>query len=235
MQPGDVFVCWQGLQHDGHEFVAEAYRRGAVAAVAERPVPGEGGLVVVPDGREALALLSAAFYGFPSRRLRLIGVTGTNGKTTTTHLSKPCLEQAGHKVGLIGTIHHLIGNEVLQTHRTTPESLDLQRLLFQMAERGMEYAVMEVSSHAVALKRTVGTEYDVAVFTNLSLDHLDFHADLDDYAAAKAQLFASLAPGRHETEQSGHHQHGRSARARSCTTKRTGSGHRLRHRRAVPI
>jgi len=194
VQPGDVFVCWRGLQHDGHAFVDEAYRRGAVAAVTERPVPGPGGLVVVPDGREALALLSAAFYGFPSRRLRLIGVTGTNGKTTTTHLIKAVLEQAGHKVGLIGTIHHLIGGEVLPTHRTTPESLDLQRLLFQMAERGMEYAVMEVSSHAVALKRTVATEYDVAVFTNLSLDHLDFHGSLDDYAEAKARLFASLSP-----------------------------------------
>lgn len=194
VQPGDVFVCWQGLQYDGHAFVDDAYRRGAVAAVTERPVPGEGGLVVVPNGREALARLSAAFYGFPSRRLRLIGVTGTNGKTTTTHLIKAVLEQAGHKVGLIGTIHHLIGNEVLKTHRTTPESLDLQRLLFHMTERGMEYAVMEVSSHAMALRRTVGTEYDVAVFTNLSRDHLDFHADLDEYTDTKAQLFAALAP-----------------------------------------
>lgn len=192
VQPGDVFVCWQGMRHDGHEFAAEAYRRGAVAVVAERDVPGDGGLVVVPDGREALARLSAAFYGFPSRRLRVIGVTGTNGKTTTTHLIKAVLEQAGHKVGLIGTIHHLVGNEVLDTRRTTPESLDLQRLLFYMAERGMEYAVMEVSSHAVALKRIVGTEFDVAVFTNLSQDHLDFHADLDEYAATKAQFFASL-------------------------------------------
>ncbi len=192
VQPGDVFVCWKGLRHDGHDYVAEAYRRGAVAAVAERPVPGEGGLVVVPDGREALALLSAAFYGFPSRRLRLIGVTGTNGKTTTTHLIKAVLEQAGHKVGLIGTIHHLIGNEVLQPHRTTPESLDLQRLLFQMAERGMEYAVMEVSSHAVVLKRTLGAEFDVGVFTNLSLDHLDFHGSLDNYAEAKARFFEAL-------------------------------------------
>src|SRR5690606_37165207 len=146
------------------------------------------------DGREALALLSAAFYGFPSRRLRLIGVTGTNGKTTTMHLIKAVLEQAGHKVGLIGTIHHVIGGEVLPTHRTTPESLDLQRLLCQMAERGMEYAVMEVSSQAVALTRTVATEYDVAVFTNLSLVHVDFHGSLDDYAEANARLFASLSP-----------------------------------------
>lgn len=194
VQPGDVFVCWKGLQFDGHEFAADAYQRGAVAVVAERPVPGEGGLIVVPDGREALARLSAAFYDYPSRRLRVIGVTGTNGKTTTTHLIKAVLEQAGHKVGLIGTIHHLIGNEVLDTHRTTPESLDLQRLLFLMAERGMEYAVMEVSSHAIALRRTIGTEYDVAVFTNLSRDHLDFHADLDEYAATKAKLFAELDP-----------------------------------------
>lgn len=192
VRPGDLFVCWQGMRHDGHRFVAEALARGAVAAVVERPVPVDGDLIVVPDGREALARLSAAFYGFPSRRLRVIGVTGTNGKTTTTHLIKAVLEQAGHKVGLIGTIHHLVGNEVLDTRRTTPESLDLQRLLFHMAERGMEYAVMEVSSHAVALKRVVGTEFDVAVFTNLSQDHLDFHADLEEYAAAKAQFIASL-------------------------------------------
>lgn len=194
VQPGDVFVCWQGLRHDGHQFVADAFRRGAVAAVVERPLPADGGLVVVPDGREALARLSAAFYGFPSRRLRVIGVTGTNGKTTTTHLIKAVLEQAGHKVGLIGTIHHLVGNEVLDTRRTTPESLDLQRLLFHMAERGMEYAVMEVSSHAVALKRIVGTEFDVAVFTNLTQDHLDFHADFEEYAAAKAQFLAAVSP-----------------------------------------
>jgi len=194
VQPGDVFVCWQGMRYDGHQFVTDAFRRGAVAAVVERPVPADGGLVVVPDGREALARLAAAFYGFPSRRLRVIGVTGTNGKTTTTHLIKAVLEKAGHKVGLIGTIHHLIGNEVLETRRTTPESLDLQRLLFHMAERGIEYAVMEVSSHAVALKRVVGTEFDVAVFTNLTQDHLDFHASLEEYAATKAQFIASVTP-----------------------------------------
>ena len=227
VQPGDVFVCWKGLRHDGHDYVAEAYRRGAVAAVAERPVPGEGGLVIVPDGREALALLSAAFYGFPSRRLRLIGVTGTNGKTTTTHLIKAVLEQAGHKVGLIGTIHHLIGNEVLQPHRTTPESLDLQRLLFQMAERGMEYAVMEVSSHAVVLKRTLGAEFDVGVFTNLSLDHLDFHGSLDNYAEAKARFFEAL-DGRDQAQQGRDHQHGR--RGAPHARPLAGAGHRLRHR-----
>src|SRR5690606_8513835 len=147
--------------------------------------------IVVPDGREALARLAAAFYGFPARRLRLIGVTGTNGKTTTTHLIKAVHEEAGHKVGLIGTIRHLIGAEVVEAHRTTPESLDLQRLLFHMAERRMEYAVMEVSSHALALRRTVAAEYDVAVFTNVSRDHLDFHGTWDDYVAAKARLFAS--------------------------------------------
>src|SRR5690625_3912892 len=169
VQPGDVFVAWRGWRHDGHDFVWDACRRGAVAVVAERPVAeGEipdASVAVVPDGREALAHLSAAFYGFPSRRLRIIGVTGTNGKTTTTHLIKAVLEQAGHRVGLIGTIRHLIGNEVLESHRTTPESLDLQRLLFHMAERGMDYAIMEVSSHALALRRAVGAEFDVAVFT----------------------------------------------------------------------
>ncbi|OUM94093.1 MAG: UDP-N-acetylmuramoyl-L-alanyl-D-glutamate--2,6-diaminopimelate ligase [Firmicutes bacterium ZCTH02-B6] len=194
VRPGDLFVCWRGLRFDGHAFVAEALSRGAVAVVAERPVEGALVQVVVPDGREALARLSAAFYGFPSRRMRLVGVTGTNGKTTTTHLIKAVLEEAGCKVGLIGTIRHLVGDEVLESHRTTPESLDLQRLLFHMAERGMDYAVMEVSSHAMALKRTVGVEYDVAVFTNVTRDHLDFHASFEEYAAVKAQLFASLDP-----------------------------------------
>lgn len=197
VQPGDVFVCWAGLRHDGHLYIGDALRRGAVAVVAERdePIAGAEALpyVVVPNGREALARLAAAFYSFPSRRLRLIGVTGTNGKTTTTHLIKAVLEQAGHKVGLIGTIRHLIGDEIIESHRTTPESLDLQRLLFQMAERGMDYAIMEVSSHALALRRAVGTEFDVAVFTNLSQDHLDFHADMDDYFQAKAELFAMVS------------------------------------------
>src|SRR5690606_34860497 len=214
VRPGDLFVCWQGLRFDGHAFAAEAVGRGAVAVVAERPIPGLAGAaagagaqagagspvaqVVVPDGREALARMSAAFYGFPSRRLRLIGVTGTNGKTTTTHLIKAVLEEAGHKVGLIGTIRHLIGDEVLESHRTTPESLDLQRLLFHMAERGIDYAVMEVSSHALALRRTVGTEFDVGVFTNVTRDHLDFHGTFADYVDAKARLFASLDPAGHK-------------------------------------
>lgn len=203
VQAGDVFVCWSGLQHDGHDYIDEALHLGAVAVVAERHVGGNSDgspsdhipYVVVDDGREALALLSAAFYGFPSRRLRLIGVTGTNGKTTTTHLIKAVLEQAGHNVGLIGTIRHLIGNEIIQSHRTTPESLDLQRLLFQMAQRGMDYAIMEVSSHALALRRVVGAEFDVAVFTNLSQDHLDFHADMEQYFQAKTELFAMTADG----------------------------------------
>jgi len=217
VRPGDVFVCWRGLRFDGHAFAHDAVQRGAVAVVAERPIdglpsagdaePGAGGgvargraaresvvQVVVPDGREALARMAAAFYGFPSRRLRVIGVTGTNGKTTTTHLIKAVLEEAGHKVGLIGTIRHLVGDEVLEAQRTTPESLDLQRLLFQMAERGVAYAVMEVSSHALVLRRTVDVEYDVAVFTNATRDHLDFHASFNEYVAAKAMLFAALDP-----------------------------------------
>lgn len=196
VQPGDLFVCWAGLRHDGHAFIEDALRRGAAAVVAERrdAVSGLGEVpwALVPDGREALALLAAAFYGFPARRLRLIGVTGTNGKTTTTHLIKAVLEQAGYNVGLIGTIRHLIGNEVIESHRTTPESLDLQRLLFQMAERGMDYAIMEVSSHALALRRVLGAEFDVAVFTNLSQDHLDFHEDMEDYFQAKASLVAGV-------------------------------------------
>lgn len=194
VRPGGLFVAIKGFVHDGHEFVPDALSRGALAIVseAEISVPSGVTLVRVKDSREALALLSAQFYGWPARNLRMIGVTGTNGKTTTTNLIRRLLQAAGHRVGLIGTINNYVGDEVLPVERTTPESLDLQELLSRMVQAGCSHAVMEVSSHALELKRVLGCKYDVAVFTNLTQDHLDFHKTLEMYRNAKARLFENL-------------------------------------------
>ena len=197
VEPGFLFVAIRGLRYDGHSFIPEAVARGAAAVVGER-APAEHGVpyVQVPSSRLALGLLAAAFYGHPSARLVLVGVTGTNGKTTTTHLVRWVLEAAGHPTGLIGTVHNIIGGRSLPVERTTPEAADLQRLLAQMRDAGLTHVVMEVSSHALALHRVAGCAFDVGVFTNLTQDHLDFHASMEDYAAAKARLFARL--GRNE-------------------------------------
>ena len=163
----------------------------AQAPVASGPVP----LVLVADSRKALGLLGSRFHGDPSARLKMIGVTGTNGKTTTTYLCKALLEGIGRRVGLIGTVGYQIGHETLPASHTTPGALDLQALLAKMVESGLTTAVMEVSSHALALDRTSGCEYDVAVFTNLTQDHLDFHHTMDEYFEAKLRLFTGLAGG----------------------------------------
>ncbi len=195
VKPGDLFVCIKGFRFDGHLFVADAVEKGARAVAAEQgsmmkdlSVP----VIYVPDSRRALGLLSACFYDYPSRKLRLIGVTGTNGKTTTTYLIKSILESAGYKVGLIGTIQNMIGDKAVSAERTTPEASDLQSMFSEMVRDGCSYAVMEVSSHALSLERTAGTEFDIAVFTNLTQDHLDFHSSLQDYLDAKTKLFAEL-------------------------------------------
>lgn len=203
VEPGDVFVCIPGLRTDGHLYAGEAVRRGAAAVIAEREPPGPIAvpLVLTPDTRRALGLLAAGYYGFPSRSLRMIGVTGTNGKTTTSYLVKSILEAAGNKVGLLGTIRNLIGEEELPAERTTPESLDLQALLAKMRDAGCTHVVMEVSSHAIELQRVAGVEFDIGVFTNLTQDHLDFHGTFEAYRAAKGKFFASL---------------GRSAKQGSC-------------------
>src|SRR5207248_357877 len=170
--------------------------RGAAAALLEAPgaaapdVPA----LVVPSAREAMARAAAAFYGYPSRRLSMVGVTGTNGKTTTTYLVESICRSAGRKTGVIGTIGCRIGADLLPAERTTPEAPDLQRLLKSMLEAGVECAAMEVSSHALALQRTLGCEFDVGVFTNLTQDHLDFHRDIEDYFATKARLFREYPP-----------------------------------------
>jgi UDP-N-acetylmuramoyl-L-alanyl-D-glutamate--2,6-diaminopimelate ligase len=194
VKPGGLFVAIRGLVHDGRQFVPDALSRGARVIVAEADVPVPSGVTLVrtADSREALALLSAQFYGWPARHLRMIGVTGTNGKTTTTNLIRRLLQAAGHRVGLIGTINNFVGEEIRPVDRTTPESLDLQELLHQMVQAGCSHAVMEVSSHALELKRVLGCKYDVAVFTNLTQDHLDFHKTLELYRNAKARLFENL-------------------------------------------
>jgi UDP-N-acetylmuramoyl-L-alanyl-D-glutamate--2,6-diaminopimelate ligase len=187
--PGSLFVAIRGLAVDGNQFVDAARKKGAVAVCSEEPPRGEGAWVEVKDAREALALLSAAQLGDPARSLDLVGVTGTNGKTTTTYLVDAALRAAGETPGLIGTVEYRVGNHVAEAVRTTPESSDLQGLLQEMKDAGCRQAVLEVSSHSLALKRVFGLEFKVAVFTNLTRDHLDFHGDMDAYLAAKRLLF----------------------------------------------
>lgn len=195
VEQGFLFVAIRGFQADGHDYVSQAVERGAVAVVLGRevPLPRGAGWALVDDPRRALALLAARFYGHPSLKMKMIGVTGTNGKTTTTNLIASVLEFCGQKVGLIGTIHNRIGGLVLPGKHTTPESLDLQALLAQMAEEGVQAAVMEVSSHALALHRVDGCAFDMAVMTNLTQDHLDFHHDMGDYLESKLKLFRDIS------------------------------------------
>lgn len=192
--PGFLFVAIEGFQTDGHRFIEQAVAAGAAAVVVQKPVavPAFAAWVQVADSRLALGLLAARFYGYPARQLKMAGVTGTNGKTTTTHLLTAVGHAAGMKVGLIGTIANRIGDRVLPVEHTTPESLDLQRLLAEMAAEKVALAVMEVSSHALALNRVAGCDFDLGIFTNITQDHLDFHQDMDHYLAAKSRLFTSL-------------------------------------------
>jgi UDP-N-acetylmuramoyl-L-alanyl-D-glutamate--2,6-diaminopimelate ligase len=204
VKPGCLFVAVKGGKADGHAFLRQAVAAGASGLVVqERPAASpEAGAPVLPvpvirvqDSRRALGLLAGRFHGDPSSRLNLIGVTGTNGKTTITYLCKGVLEAAGRKVGLIGTVAYQIGDERLAASHTTPGAVELQALLARMVEARLHSAVMEVSSHALALDRIVGCEFDVAIFTNLTQDHLDFHTDLEDYFQAKLRLFTGLSPG----------------------------------------
>jgi len=193
---GELFVAIAGLEVDGHQYIPTAAERGAVAVVCQRVPEIDIPYVLVEDSREALSLISARYFGQPAKEMKLLGVTGTNGKTTTTLLLKSVLEHCLQaKVGLIGTNENMIGDEVLETERTTPESYVLQKLLRQMADAGCTYVVMEVSSHALALSRVAGLRFAVGVFTNLSQDHLDFHKNMDDYARAKSLLFTQSGKG----------------------------------------
>ena len=196
VNPGDVFVAVSGLKQDGHAFVQAAARRGATAAVVERFVP-EAALpqIRVPDARRALAILAGEETGHPARELVLAGVTGTNGKTTTAHLIRSVFEEAGMKAGFIGTVGYEFGGRADVAPHTTPEAPELMRMLRDWRARGATAVAMEVSSHALALERTYGLEFDVGVFTNLTQDHLDFHETLESYRDAKARLFRSETRG----------------------------------------
>ena len=195
LEPGALFVTLSGSKTDGHRYVAQALEKGAAAILCREP-PRTGSWLSTPDPRAALARVSAAWFGYPGEEMTLIGVTGTNGKTTTTYLIKAMLEGAlKTRVGLIGTNRNLIGALELPAHRTTPEPYELQALLRRMADAGCTHVVMEVSSHALALDRVYGVHYAVGVFTNLTQDHLDFHKTMENYCDTKAELFRRCDTG----------------------------------------
>jgi len=192
VEKGNVFVAIKGLVQDGHKYAKMAEEKGAAVIVAENKVDVDIPVLYVEDTKRAVAEMSAEFFGHPSKKFRLIGVTGTNGKTTTTYLIKSIFEAAGKRIGVIGTNQNIIGDKVLITQSTTPttpNALELQKLFCEMADGGAEYVVMEVSSHALELNRVYGCDFDVGIFTNLTQDHLDFHKTMDNYFAAKAKLF----------------------------------------------
>lgn len=188
--PGGMFVCIKGFRTDGHKYAADAIARGAKALIVTEEVAyPEVAVIRVNDARLAMAQASCAFYGHPSRELSVIGVTGTNGKTTITNLIKSILDMSDMPAGLIGTNNVVIGGEVIESQRTTPEAFQLQKWLRQMVNAGLRYCVMEVSSHAVELHRVTGTQFALGVFTNLTHEHLDFHGTMENYKKAKAKLF----------------------------------------------
>lgn len=186
---GDLFFCFRGMHEDAHIYAAEAADRGAAAIVCERRLPLDVAQLVVPDGREAMANISAAFYRHPEREMKMVGITGTNGKTTTAAMTAAILQEAGIPAGRVGTLGAEYGKIVVPPSLTTPDPVSLFSLLREMADAGMKAAVMEVSAHALALKKDAPIFYDVAVFTNLSRDHLDFFGTMERYAAAKKLLF----------------------------------------------
>jgi UDP-N-acetylmuramoyl-L-alanyl-D-glutamate--2,6-diaminopimelate ligase len=194
--PGSVFVALQGLRADGAVFAPQAVAAGAAAIVAAAGVPPVEGAAWVPvgDARLALALLAAEFNAHPSRAMRLVGVTGTNGKTTTAYLVRAILEAAGIKCGLMGTVAYCIGDRTIDASRTTPEAPDVQGFLREMLDQACGACVMEVSSHALALRRVDGLQFAAGVFTNLTRDHLDFHGSMESYFTAKRRLFELLPP-----------------------------------------
>ena len=195
-KPGDLFVAIKGFEADGHRFIPKAAANGAAAVLCE-DAPADGTpYIKIRDCRYGLAIASREFYGNPAARMKVVGFTGTSGKTSSTYILKHVLEaELGAKVGLIGTNGNMIGDRLLHTEHTTPESLELHELFKQMADEGCTHVVMEVSSHSLELRRVAGIDYDVAVFTNLSQDHLDLHGTMDAYAAAKKKLFSQCKTG----------------------------------------
>jgi UDP-N-acetylmuramoyl-L-alanyl-D-glutamate--2,6-diaminopimelate ligase len=192
VRPGDAFFCISGFRHDGHEFAADAVARGAVALVCERSLALGVPEMKVTDTRRALALASARFWGDPTSQLDVVGITGTNGKTTTAYLTDSILRAAGRRTGLIGTVETRVGEERLPSSRTTPESADLQQLFARMLGASVSAVSMEVSSHAIDLSRADGVHFAVAAFTNLTQDHLDYHHTLEEYWSVKRRLFTEL-------------------------------------------
>jgi UDP-N-acetylmuramoyl-L-alanyl-D-glutamate--2,6-diaminopimelate ligase len=189
VEAGSLFFCVPGFRADGHDFAPDAVARGAAALICERPLGLGVPEVVVPSVREAMGQIAARFYGDPTRELRVVGITGTNGKTTTAFLTRSILEATGTKCGLIGTVKYVVGGSEVEAVRTSPEALDLQRAFRAMLDGGDRACAMEVSSHALELRRTEGIEWACRVFTNLTQDHLDFHKTMEDYFLAKRRLF----------------------------------------------
>lgn len=189
VQAGCAFVCITGTSVDSHAFAASAVAEGAAVVIAERDT-GVPQQVLVKNSRLAWAIMCANWFHRPTDRMKLVGITGTNGKTSTSYLLKAILEQAGYRVGLIGTIQNMIGDRILKAGHTTPDSYELQEMLSDMADAGCEYAVMEVSSHALDQERVAGCQFEAGVFTNLTQDHLDYHKTMENYAAAKKRLFS---------------------------------------------
>lgn len=203
VEPGAIFVAYQGVEVDGHRYISKAIQQGAVAIICEHerwlaenpPSLNALPVIIVPNGREALAYLAAAWYGYPARNLTMIGITGTDGKTTTTNFLFKILQAAGKKVSMINTVNAVIGNTLLETglHTTTPDSLDVQRYLWEMEQAGTEFCLLETTSHGLAQYRVTACDFDIAIVTNITHEHLDIHGSLDGYRAAKASLFESLA------------------------------------------
>lgn len=192
VKSGNLFICLPGFTVDGHDYVNKAVENGAVALVCQRELPIAVPQIIVTDSRFAMSVMSDIFYEQPSHKLRVIGVTGTNGKTTTTHLIEKILADQGYLSGLIGTIKTKIGTEVFENKNTTPDSIELQKSFAKMVDVGSDYVIMEVSSHALDLGRVKGVDYNIAVFTNLTQDHLDYHHTMDQYRNAKGLFFSQL-------------------------------------------
>ena len=189
VKEGYAFICINGIDADGHNFAKKAIENGAIAVICERDLSLENQFII-KDTRKAYAIMSANWFGNPSKKLKLIGITGTNGKTSTTYIIKNILETLGHKTGLIGTIQNMIGDKIIESKNTTPSCYELNRLFAEMLKEGCEYAVMEVSSHALDQKRVFGLEFEIGIFTNLTQDHLDYHKTMENYFLAKKKLFS---------------------------------------------
>ena len=193
IEQNDIFVAIKGYKEDGNDYIKEAVEKGAVCIVTEDNLDASKlpniTIVRVQNSRIALSLIASKYYDFPARKLKLIGITGTKGKTTTAYMIRDILNASGKKTGMIGTIYNTYGNVCIEASRTSPESLDLQKLLKDMVDAQMEYVVMEVSSHSLVLDRVYGLHFAIGIFTNLSQEHLDFHGTMDNYLLAKSKLF----------------------------------------------